>query len=265
MVTSLAHRHGVFKIEGDALRFQLHENAKGFKLTLHAAEGWLPHLQYEQEEPFREIYRYTNREQMLGLRNPNGFVKIETFFNVICRPALISAFEKDNSPKLKKWLSNPNITFKQFIDKMAENHEYIDSFKGMQKELVHAKDSIDNKKPIHWMETLDDLMFCLNFHAEMMSAEDHLFLKKEVLPFLMNVIAALPISSAQILLALYHANIINLIPGRVTVTQTQENKGQTQVEIAKSEEDPVYKTYNMFIDCSERITFKWKITLLSHW
>lgn len=250
VVSSLAHRHGTFKTIGNNLIFQPHKKAKNFKITLHSAEGWLPHLQYEQEEAFRQIYRYTTREQILSLCNKAGFLRIETFFDVIGRPPLIKAFEKDHNLRMSKLLKHPKFSFKNFIDDMADKHEYNDSFIGMKKEMVKAKDSVENDKPIHWMETLDDLMYCLNFHAELMPAEDHIFFKNEIKPFLMSVIAALPLSSAKILLALYDAKVIDLIAGKVEIKNTHKTTHQTEIEILKPDETTTSKSYQLFINCS---------------
>lgn len=248
VVTSLAHRHGTFKQHQGKLSFQLHAKAKKFKLILHAAKGWLPHLQYEQEEPFREIYRHTTRTHLLRLLDANGYLRIDTFFHNIGRPALIEAFKKDKNKALVTLLKDAEFNFKQFIETMSDNHEYVNSFEGMKKELIKAEDSIENKHPIHWMETLDDLMYCLNFHAELMPAEDHLFFKKEIRPFLMNVIAALPLSSAKILLALYDAGCIDLVAGKVKVLATENF--QTTIEVKKADDTLIKEYYKLFINCS---------------
>ncbi|MFB9053843.1 FAD/NAD(P)-binding protein [Formosa undariae] len=249
VVSSLTHRHGKFHKENNQLTFTLNPKAKDFKITLHAAEGWLPHLQYEQKEPFREIYRHTTRDAILNLRTPNGIIKIEDYFDKICRPALIKAFKKDKNKAMAMALENVQFSFKDFIEDMSASHDYIDCFDGMKKELPQAKDSIYHNKPIHWMETLDDLMYCLNFHAELLSAEGHLFFNTIVKPFLMSVIAALPLDSAHILLALHDAKVLNLVAGKVTIDNTKENEG-TAIKIKNQDNTITSKTYNMFINCA---------------
>lgn len=250
VVTSLAHRHGKFLENGKGLSYRLNEGAHGFKMILHSSEGWLPHLQYEQQEPLREIYRYTSREEMLSCINEKGFLKIDTFYEKVCRSALIKALKKDGLEKKAGKLEGADFGFKEFIGMMADEHEYADSFEGMKKEMVTALDSITNNKPIHWMETLDDLMYCLNFHAELLSAEDLLFFRKEVSSFLMNVIAALPLSSAHILLALYEAGCIALVSGKVKVLEDNENSGKTRIEVETEEDEKDIMEYRMFIDCA---------------
>ena len=250
VVTSLAHRHGTFQNKDGELTFKLHSKAKGFKIRLHAANGWLPHLQYEQEYPMREIYRHTTREKLLALRDRDGFLSIETFFDNVCRPALVRALKKDELPELAQKLEVEEICFKDFVECMSDLHEYTDSFEGMRKERIAARKSIQDKKPIHWKETLDDLMYCLNFHAELLPAEDHLFFKLEVMSFLMNVIAALPLSSANILLALYDAGCIDLISGKVTAIDPDVKKAITVLKVEKEDGTAETHAYTMFVDCT---------------
>ncbi|RXG11207.1 FAD-NAD(P)-binding protein [Leeuwenhoekiella aestuarii] len=250
VVTSLSHRHGTFQNRNGELTFKLNPQAKGFKILLHASSGWLPHLQYEQEYPKREIYRHTTRKKLLTLRDRNGFLNIDTFFDKVCRPALIRALKKDKLLELAKNLEVDQTGFKDFIQCMSDLHEYTDSFEGMRKERVAARKSIEEKKPIHWKETLDDLMYCLNFHAELLSAEDHLFFKLEVMSFLMNVIAALPLSSANILLALYDAGCIDLISGKVTRIDPNAKKQITVLKVEKEDGTAETYAYTMFVDCT---------------
>jgi hypothetical protein len=117
----------------------------------------------------------------------------------------------------------------------------------MRKEMPKAEASIEDDRPIHWKEVLDDLMYTLNFHAERMPAEDHLRLRSVVMPFLMNVIAALPLESARTLLALHDAGRLELIEGYVEVLESEN--GETVVEVDRDGEKTVHR-YKMFVDCS---------------
>lgn len=250
VATSLAHRHGSFSKNEERLSFKLREGAEGFKLAMHSSEGWLPHLQYEQMEPMREIYRHTDKGALLSLVDEKGFLGIETFFDRVCRPALSIAFERDGMGTMVTELNSPNFTFKKFVEMMSKDHEYSDSFEGMKKEMFKATDSVENNRPIHWMETLDDLMYCLNFHAELLPAEDHVFFKSEVSPFLMNVIAALPLQSADILIALHEAGCIELITGKVTVLECNGTDERTFIEVESVDGETTVLGYDMFINCA---------------
>ena len=250
VVTSLAHRHGKFIKHDDGLHFKKDKDASNFKIVMHSAEGWLPHLQYEQEKAMREIYRHTNKNELMSLVDSQGFLSLESYYKEICRPALFKALRQDKKLDTIKELEDSSNTFQDFIDLMTEQHEYLNSFDGMRKEMVQARNSVENHSPIHWKETLDDLMYCLNFHAELLPAEDHLFLKKKVMPFLMNVIAALPLSSASILLALDDADCIELITGKVEILESQINTKETILKVTEENGNETFYNYDMFINCT---------------
>lgn len=249
VVTSLAHRQGTFTKVNGKLTFELNKENPNFKIVLHSAEGWLPHLQYEQKEPIREIYRHFNRQQLLDLIDENGLMRIEDYFDNLCRPALIEAFRKDRLTHVVDQLQDSNFSFKDLVALMSEKHEYVNSFEGMKKEMITATNSINHKIPIYWMETLDDLMYSLNYHAELLPAEDHLFFHKEIMSFLMNVIAALPLQSAEILLALYDANCIELKSGFVDFPENSFNNEETKIIVKSADGSEEEMNYKLFVNC----------------
>lgn len=248
VVSSLAHRHGEFVHEAGRLNFRPFPGAEQFKIVLHSASGVLPHLQFDQDEPFREIYRHTDREKLLSLVDADGYLRIERYFDQVCRPALIEAFKKDRRPELVGALHNPGFGLKEFVEKMADKHDYDNPFEGMRLEMGEAARSIENHQPVHWKEVIDDLMYTLNFHAELLPAEDHLVMKSQLLPFQMNVIAAMPLPSGDIILALYDAGKIDMVAGRVSVPEEQDSEGVTTIKI-ESDDGESTATYRMFIDC----------------
>ncbi|WP_318640154.1 FAD/NAD(P)-binding protein [Flavobacterium ardleyense] len=250
VVTSLSHRHGVFAKVGKKLTYIKKESNPDFKIVLHSSAGWLPHLQYEQLKPIREIYRHFDRDELLNLINDQGFLCIENYFDTLCRPALLKAFGRDKLYEVVEKLQKPNFSFKDLVKLMSEKHKYVDSFEGMKLEMTVAKNSVYNKIPIYWMETLDDLMYSLNYHAELLSAEDHLFFHKEITSFLMNVIAALPLQSAEILLALYDADCIELISGKVTFPKDAFENGSTKIVVEKPDGSRQDIEYQLFVNCS---------------
>lgn len=249
VVTSMSHRHGTFIRIDNNLKFIKNDNAPDFKIVLHSSKGWLPHLQYEQVEPIREIYRHFDRNQLLELIDDKGFMRIEDYFDNLCRPALISAFKKDNLMDVAEQLKDESFSFKDLVSLMSEKHEYVNSFEGMKLEMITAEKSVKRKIPIHWMETLDDLMYSLNYHAELLPAEDHIFFHSEITSFLMNVIAALPLSSAEILLALYDANTIELKAGYVSFPDDSFEDNKTKIIVESEDGIKEELEYKLFVNC----------------
>ncbi|MDI1312030.1 FAD/NAD(P)-binding protein [Prosthecobacter sp.] len=250
VITSLAHRHGDFVLhEKGKMTFRPHPGTENFQIIMHSGHGLLPHLQFDQEEPFREIYRHVDREGILSLINDQRFLRIHTFFEQVCRPALRKAFEKDSMPELVSLMDDSQFGLVEFVEKMTDKHDYSNAFDGMEQEMVEARNSVLNHKPVHWKEVIDDLMYTLNFHAELMPAEDHLLLHSKVMPFLMNVIAAMPLPSGNTILALHDAGKLEMVSGRVCIADNQTEQGMTKI-IIDDEGVESSMSYRMFIDCS---------------
>ena len=248
VVSSLSNRHGNFIHSENETRYLPNAKTENFKLILHDANGWLPHLQYEQVEPMRKIYRHTTREGIIAILDKDNLLRIDTFFEIICKPALQKAFLKDNLSELVIKLKNKKFEFKEFVDRMSERHEYQNAFEGMRKEMQEAQEAMQNRKPMYWKEVIDDLMYCLNYHIELLPAEDNIFFQKEVKPFLMNVIAALPLKSGKMLLALYDAGKIDLKSGLVEIEEPNPSDTLTKINVSKDGEQEVFE-YKMFICC----------------
>ncbi|OYW31461.1 MAG: hypothetical protein B7Z47_01050 [Chthoniobacter sp. 12-60-6] len=250
VISSLAHRHGDFvRQKKGKMIFRPHPNTEDFKIIMHAGHGLLPHLQFDQEEPFRKIYRHVDREGILSLLDSQGFLRIEDFFDKVCRPALRQAFGEDAMPELLAALDDPQFGLVEFVEKMTDKHDYVNAFEGMEHEMVEARNSVLNHKPVHWKEVIDDLMYTLNFHAELMPAEDHLLLHSKVMPFLMNVIAAMLLPSGNTILALYEAGKLDMVTGKVSIADKQTEKGMTTITVDHEGKES-NMSYRMFIDCS---------------
>lgn len=249
VVSSLAHRHGRFLKDGETWSFISHPGAEDFKIIMHSANGMLPHLQFAQAYPLRQIYRHVSREGIRALIDKRGFLPLDEFYEQVCRATLVDAFKKDGMDELVARLAEPTFGIDAFIATMSERHDYSNAFEGMRRELVEARQSVSNDMPIHWKEVLDDLVYTLNFHCELLSAEDHLRLKHVVMPFLMSVIAALPLNSAYMLLALYDAGNLKILSGKVALAKIQKLPHETSINV---ETDGKQSTahYRMFIDCS---------------
>ena len=249
VVSSLAHRHGEFVDDDGWISFIPREGTVEFKIVMHAGHGVLPHLQFDQDEPFRDIYRHVDREGLLALVK-DGYLRMETYFDKVCRPALTDAFTKDGMREMVDRLADPAFGWEAFVEALTEQHTYDNAFEGMRFEMKEALDSVNHHRPVHWKEVIDDLMYTLNFHAELLPAEDHLLLHKTVMPFLMNVIAAMPLASGKMLLALYDASKLELVSGKVTIDEAAQDDDMTTITVEGEEDAPTTLRYRMFVDCS---------------
>lgn len=248
VISSLAHRHGRFVSEGKKKIYLPHEGSEQFKIVMHSAQGLLPHLQFDQVKPQREIYRHVTREGMLALRDSKGFIRMDHYFDKVCRPVLRKAFADDHLSDLCRKLEDPAFGILDFVETMSDKHDYPDAFKGMRKEMVEAEHSVKQHAPIHWKEAVDDLIYTLNYHAELMPAEDCLLLQGKVMPFVLNVIAAMPLPSGNSILALHDAGKLEMVSGKVVRVHKLKSKSITTVIVEQDGKESTF-SYRMFIDC----------------
>ncbi len=249
VISSLAHRHGKFSEVAGKLEFHAFPGTENFRIVMHSAEGLLPHLQFDQEEPLREIYRHAGRDEILALADEGGFLRLATYFDRVCRPALCKAFARDGMAEMVSLLEDRDFGYPEFVKMMTREHAYQNAFEGMRQEMSEARRSVLEHRPIHWKEVIDDLIYTLNFHAELMPAEDHVALRSVVMPFLMNVVAAMPLGSGDILLALYDAGKLDLVAGKVEIMEKAGNNGDTTIQVENGGEMQTI-SYRMFVDCS---------------
>lgn len=249
VIASLAAYHGEFVSESSGLEYRPAPGTERFMINMHSTHGRLPHLRYSLEKLQRKIYQRVSREDLLSLVDGHGYLRIDVFFNTICRPALREAFLKDGRDEIAELLNDKTLTFEAFIERMNSEHQYRDAFEGMRIEMFEARESVFGGKPIHWKEAIDDLIYTLNFHAELMPAEDHIFLMTKVMPFLLNVIAAMPLRSGEQLIALHDAGKLNIISGKTVLHEEQAGNGSVTVAVQQPKGSQNID-YQMFVDCT---------------
>lgn len=249
VVNVLARRHGKLEQINDEYIYHLDPAAVGFKIIMHSADGLLSHLQFEQVEPRRELYRHCSADDLRKLCDGNGIMRLGDYFRVICRPILVNALRDDGMTAEAARLDVANATFRDFAEMMKARHFSADPFGQMKRDLKEARQKIDSGRPVRWKEVLDDLMYTLNFHARMLPGEDHLELRTEIIPFVMNVMAALPLESAAILTAVHEAGCLNLISGKAEVDHDFDEPC-VRVEVTADDGVKTCHDYRMFVDCS---------------
>ncbi|RYD20830.1 MAG: hypothetical protein EOP88_13585 [Verrucomicrobiaceae bacterium] len=248
VVNVLAHHHGKFMETNGMFSYEPSPDAGDFRLVMHSADGLLSHLQFEQEEPARELFRHCSEEDIESLKD-GSHLRLSRYFDAVCRPVLVEALREDGLIDEADRLSRASFTFLDFSEMMKEKHISPDPFGLMKTEFKEERAKIRKHVPTRWKEVLDDLMYTLNFHARLLPAEDHLELRSQILPFVMNVMAALPLKSAKILIAVHEADRLSLIPGKAVMAH-EKGDATVRVTVGKGEDAEVTCEYEMFIDCA---------------
>jgi hypothetical protein len=162
---------------------------------------------------------------------------------------LAEAFTNDGMNDMVERLRDHSFGFGEMAEELTKQHSYDDPFDGMALELSDAEVKVAHKKPVHWKEALDDLLYTLNFHAALLPGEDHLLLEEVILPFALNVVAAMPLKSARAIIALHEAGKLEISAGKVEVVD-DDSARDTRVQVESEEGGGSELRYRMFVDCS---------------
>jgi|GEM_PF-520195 len=253
VTATLADKQGEFVRENGELVYKPHPGTENFHIVMHSRKGHLPHLRSAFQHPDLAMYRYVTLDQIDKLiEKDHGFLRLDRYFQEVCRPVLVDTLTmRDQLPDIAAQVAACQ-NFKEFFDVMDRHRMPVpdeDPFALMERERQASIVSIRDDKPIYWKEVLDELMYSLNFHAESMPAEDHMYLRREVGPALSNLVAFLPVESAEKLLALHKAGKVSVEAGNVKVHEDVHGKDGVRIEVTKGG-SKTEKHYKMFVDCS---------------
>lgn len=204
-IKTLARLNGKFISEGEGFRYLPDQKSEQFSLTLFSKRGFLPALRFHSEgSPYSEGWIMSPDEIYQYKETHDGFVDLDYVFELNFKQPL----RKKNE---KFYQEIKDLSIEAFVDKMLEIREQSDSFELFKAEYEEAQESIENHKTIAWKEILSAFSYAVNYPAKHFSAEDMLRLKKTLLPLISVIIASLPQSSYQEIIALYNAGILALI------------------------------------------------------
>ena len=136
------------------------------------------------------------------------------------------------------------MNVEEFVEDMMDLREQLDPFQLLRAEYAEAEKSIKRKESVYWKEMLGVLSFAMNYPAKHLSAEDMQRLQKVLLPLISIVIAYIPQSSTEELLALHDAGLLEIIPvGEDSKVEARDGGGA----VYHYDDQAVY--FNTFVDC----------------
>ncbi len=204
-IRTTARHNGAFKWIGARLTFKLNDDSPQFRIAMHSRHGLLPCIRVHLEEPHAGGKSLISPEGIEeNIRKNDGFLELDYLFEQGFKLPL-----KESDPAFYERIKSMNI--EEFVDAMMKSREAIDPFTLFKKEYVEAKKSIEQERPVYWKEMLSALSFAMNYPAKYLSAEDMLRLRKHLMPLISVVIAFMPQSSCEELMALHDAGILELI------------------------------------------------------
>lgn len=243
-IRTLARNNGHYiKNENNVLQYQLHKGSEGFKIVMHSRNGFLPAVRFHLQDSHLQNEHLLTEEELASHRKTNaGFLSLDYVFEKNFKNLFL---EKDKGfyEKIK------DLSLEDFVNSMMKLREELPPFQLLRAEYNEAEKSIKRKQSIYWKEALGILSIAMNQPAKHFSAEDFLRLKSALLPLISIVIAYLPQSSCEELLALYGAGVLDLIAvGENSQVLSQERGGIIyEYTKEKNRKEKVY--FSCYINC----------------
>lgn len=237
-VRTLSRQHGHFEPADQGLRYLAAPECPDFKLVLHTRNGLLPCLRFHLEDPQVGGVELLSDQDIARIRAENGgFVPLDLVFEEYFKNIL-----REKDPQLYEQVRS--LSMEEVVEAATRPREQADSFEYFKAEYAEALASQAQRKSIAWKEVLAILSFALNYPAKYFSAEDMGRLRKVLLPLISIVIAFIPRSSAEELLALHSAGRLELLEvGSESRVEPKEEGGVTyHFENGK-------RDYQTFVDC----------------
>lgn len=243
-IRTLARQHGKFiKDLSGKLIYQCDDSFPYFKIVMHSIDGLLPAIRFHLEDPQLKGKGLLTEEAIEKHReHNNGFVSLDFIFENDFKAIL-----KKKDPVLYDLIKEMNL--EAFVEKVMSMRDRIDPFLLFKAEYDEALKSIKQKKSIHWKELLAILSGALNYPAKYLSAEDMLRLKKVLLPLISIVIASVPQSSCEELLAIHEAARLQMVSVNNESKVIPQNEGGIIYEYVDAGGNVKQNRYRRFVDC----------------
>lgn len=243
-IRTLARHNGNFDKDKDGkLFYKSAEDSAGFKMVMHSRQGLLPAIRFHLEDSHLLKDSVLSHEQIENNRAENeGFLSLDFVFEKNFKELF-----KDKDPEFYSQIKDMNI--EEFVPLMMDLRERLEPFQLFKAEYIEAEKSIKRRESVYWKEILAVLSFAMNYPAKYLSAEDMQRLQKVLMPLISIVIAFVPQSSVEEMLALHEAGVLDIISvGDDSYTEPEKMGGVVYHYTDENSEvqSPYYKT---FVDC----------------
>ena len=205
-IRTLARRNGEFsKSDKGVVTYTLNKDSTEFRMVMHSRNGLLPAVRFHLEDSHLLKDSVLSKEEIdCNRAENNGFLSLDYVFDKNFK----SKFA-DHDSELYERIKDMSI--EDFVPFVMDLREKLDPFQLLKAEYSEAEKSIKRKQSVYWKEMLAVLSFAMNYPAKYLSAEDMQRLQKVLMPLISVVIAFVPQSSAQELLALHEAGVLELV------------------------------------------------------
>lgn len=172
---------------------------------MHSRNGLLPAVRFHLDDSTLGRESVISKEEIEVIRNNNdGFLPLDEVFERNFKEPI-----KEKHPEFYSRIKEMKV--EGFVDMIMEMREKIDPFDLLKAEYTEAEKSIRRRQSVYWKEMLAVLSFAMNYPAKYFSAEDMIRIRRTLLPLISLVIAFVPQGSAEELIALHNAEVLDLI------------------------------------------------------
>ncbi|KAA6438210.1 hypothetical protein FEM33_16010 [Dyadobacter flavalbus] len=243
-IRTLARSNGSFhKQDNGRVSYEPAVDSPEFKLVMHSVGGLLPAVRFHLEEPLLSgDSLLSHKEIEENMAENGGFLSLDFLFEKDFK----DRFRKKDA-KFYNFIKDKNL--EEFVESMMAYREHAEPFALFKAEYLEAEQSIKREKSIYWKEMLAVLSFAINYPAKYFSAEDMQRHQKVLMPLISIVIAFVPQSSCEELLALHDAGKLDIIPVEQDSNAVPENKGGVTYHYADESDREQAVYYNTFVNC----------------
>lgn len=244
-IKTLARHNGTFKKNKKGITsFTLDKASCGFKIIMYSKGGMLPAVRFNLEDPHLSNPSLLTKEDVAShIVENNGFLSLDFLFENDFK----EIFRKKDPGfygKIK------DMSVEDFVDYMMGLRGKLEPFELLKLEYAEAEESIKLRKSIYWKEMLGVLSFALNYPAKHLSAEDMLRLQKTLSPLISIIIAYIPQSSCEEMLALYEKGLLEIKDVGAESNVAPSSVGGADYTYTNEKNILQTNHYSTYIDCT---------------
>ena len=243
-IRTLARMNGHFGTNKEGkVSYQPSDDSPDFKIVMHSRNGLLPAVRFHLEDPLVSNDSLLSKEQIQQNKEENGgFLSLDFVFEKEFKDTF-----KEKDPGFYRKIKD--LSMEDFVESMMGLRESREPFSLFKAEYEEAERSIKNRESIYWKEMLAVLSFAMNYPAKYLSAEDMQRLQKVLMPLISVVIAFVPQSSCEELLAIHQAGRLDIVSVGEDSSVEPFEKGGVNYQYTDDSGNEKSVHFKTFIDC----------------
>ncbi|NEU09701.1 FAD-dependent oxidoreductase [Flavihumibacter sp. R14] len=241
-IRTLSRNNGAFSREGERLVFTKDAESPEFRLVMFSKGGLLPAIRFHLEDSHLQKDAVLSKEEVDENRAENeGFLSLDYVFEKNFKDMF-----REKEPELYEQIKD--MRMEEFVAAVMTRRERRDPFELFKAEYEQAEESIEQRESVYWQEMLAVLSFAMNYPAKYFSAEDRQRLEKHLMPLIAIVIAFVPQGSAEEILALHAAGVLDLVDVDEKSKVEPNSKGGVIYHFTNDKGEAQSEPFQTFVD-----------------